>query len=293
MATFGVYCPYETLQSDALGTATPDPDDIEELRDYCTLASRMFDGACKRHFYPLIAARDYDHPADDTRLLLDEDLLEVSTFTTQNGDTTITSGNYYLMCGGSYNVTPYDRIVLKSDSTQPNLSYSGTLQKANTITATWGYHEDWANAWQDSGDTLQAAISSTTATSCTVSDVDGAGVYGMTPRFRVQDLIKIDDEFCYVTAKNTSTNVLTLRRGANGSTAATHDNGSTVYVYRVMHDIETACRRLAKWLYDARASSYTDELTTTDAAGVTRIPPNAPALVRLVAERYKRRRINR
>ena len=287
------YVSYEDLQTDAFGpNVSPDPADIAELRTYCTLASRMFDGACQRHFYPRIDTLEFDHPPDDTRLLLrPHDLLAVSTFTTNNTSTSVTSGQYFLMCGHSYNHTPYDRIVMKSDSTRPNLLYSGTVQQANAVTGTWGYHDDWANAWQDSGDTLQAAVSSTTATTITIGNADGADIYGLTPRFKVQQLLKIDSEYCYVSGKNTTTNALTLRRGVNGSTAATHDNGSTVYVYRVMEDVETAVRRLAKWLYDARAASYSDELTTVDATGNTRIPANAPALVHLIARRYKRREI--
>ena len=61
-----------------------DADEIELLRGFCEAASRMFDATCRRHFYPEYETRYYDMPYDDRVLILDEDLLEVDSFTTQN-----------------------------------------------------------------------------------------------------------------------------------------------------------------------------------------------------------------
>jgi len=67
--------------------------------------------------------------------------------------------------------------------------------------------------------TLSAAISSVTATSCTVVD---ATAFPATGNFR----IKIDSEILIVTAR--AGNTFTVTRGAEGTTAATHASGANV-----------------------------------------------------------------
>ena len=127
------------------------------MQSICAAASRYLDAKTHRWFYPLIQTRYFDHPADATQLRVDKDLLEISTFTTQNTGVTVTSGQYFLMCADSYNLTPYDRIVLKTDGSRTRLLFTGTIQKANAVTGTWGYHEDWSNAWQSSNDAVADA----------------------------------------------------------------------------------------------------------------------------------------
>ena len=67
--------------------------------------------------------------------------------------------------------------------------------------------------------TLSAAITTTTATSCTVTDASGFPASGS---FR----IKIDGEILVVTAVAGGT--FTITRGAEGTVAASHDNGADV-----------------------------------------------------------------
>jgi len=284
------YCPMEDLKAAVDLTASDDADDVL-LGGYCVIASRMIDGECKRKFYPALETYYYDHPADPGVLRVDGDLLAVTTFTTQNGEVTVGSDDYYLMCGGSYNYTPYNRIVMIPDGDYPNLLYSGRLQKANALTATWGYHEDWANAWQDSNDTVQNAGGITAAgTSITVSDADGANLDGETPRFKAQQLIKVGDEYMHVTDRNDTTNAITVRRGVNGTTAAAHDADTTIYIYRPMAVVYEAARQLAKWLYNIRDASIELMAGAVDQGGTIRLPPNAPSFVKGVCEIYKDRR---
>lgn len=283
------YVTYENLK-DFLKIDSTDIADDTLLKGFCTEASRLFDAETHRIFYPLIATKYWDHPRDDdTRLMLGEDLLAVSVFTTQNGDVTITAAQYFVMCGADYNLTPYDRIVLKSDGSRPNLLYSGTIQQANAVTGTWGYHEDWANAWQDSNDTVQDTGGiNASVTTVTVTDVDGADIYGFTPRFKVQQTIQIDSEWLYITGKNTSTNALTVRRGINGSTAAAHDKSTSITIYQPAWDVVQATKRLAAWLYGQKDQPYTERVQAAQ-AGLIVIPEAAPPDVKRVALRYKRR----
>jgi hypothetical protein len=285
------YCSFEDLKG-YRGIKTTETDDDDLLKGFCTSASRVWQQLCRgRLFYPQSATYYFDHPFEDvTRLRVREkDLLEVTTFTTNNTSTSVSASDYFLMCGGAYHLTPYDRIVMKSDGSQPNLLYSGTPQKANAITGIWGYHENWANAWVDSGDTVQdgGGINST-VTTITVSDADGADIYAIKPRFKEQQLLKIGSEYAYVTAKNILNNQLTVRRGVNGTTAASHDNATAIYVYAPMEDVFHQVRRLAKWFYEQKDNtSDIDRPIVTD-AGVTLLPSALPKDVVEASIRYRR-----
>lgn len=253
-------------------------DDDSFLLGLCYTASRMIDGTTRRFFYPKIDTRDYDHPEReaDTVLKVDGDLLAVTTFTTNNGNTTVSASDYFLMTGTSYNLAPYDRIALKSDGTQPNLLYSGTIQKANQVIGTWGYHEDYDNAWLDSLDAVaDVGGINASVTSITVTDADGADSNGVTPRFSAGQLLQIGSEWLYASAVDTTTNKLTVVRGVNGSTAAIHAQAVTIYVYRPEADIEHAARRLAAWLYAQKDTPYSSRLVTPQ-TGVIEIPAGAP-----------------
>ena len=133
-----------------------------------------------------------------------------------------------------------------------------------SIAGTWGYHDDYANAWL-SVDTLSAGINSSTTT-LTVADVDGDNAYGEAPRISAGHLLKIDDEYLEVIATNTGTNAVTVRRGVNGSTAAAHASGDTVFVWRVMDEIRRVTARQAAMLY-ARRGAY--EIVSQSEIGVT------------------------
>ena len=88
--------------------------------------------------------------------------------------------------------------------------------------------QDSANATNQGTTTLSAAISSTGATSCTVTDA--SALYGAAQALLanplVGDWIKVDSEIMKVTA--VSTNTLTITRAQLGTSAATHSNGATV-----------------------------------------------------------------
>ena len=281
------YVNYEDLKT-YLGTSETGDDTL--LKNLCARASRVWEMATnQRYFYPRSEERLYDHPADTGCLKLDDDLLEVTTFTTSNGDTDIDSDDYFLMCGRNYNLTPYDHIEMKTSGDQTNLQYSGTLQQANSVTGIWGYHEDWNYAWRNSQDTVQNETQiSASGTALTVSDADGANLLGVTPRFKVDTLLKIESEYLYITGKNTSTDILTVLRGVNGTTAAIHATGTTIYTYHVQDEIEHWVLRLAAWLYRQKDNSADmDRAVVTDYGGML-LPSKIPSDVAAAAELYRR-----
>lgn len=159
-------------------------------------------------------------------------------------------------------ITPYRTLRLINDGVTW-WSYCTTSSGPLTIAISgiWGLHNDYANAWA-SVDALAAGINASVS-SLTVADVDGVDEYGLTPRLSTGALIRVDDELMEVTATNTSTNVVTVRRGQNGSTAATHNSAAAVRVWRPDVAVRHATARQAGLLV-SRRGSY-DRMGTGDA----------------------------
>lgn len=133
------------------------------------------------------------------------------------------------------------------------------------ITGVWGYHRRYAQAWPV--EALAAAVISTTATAITVADVDGSNPDGFTPRISAGNLIGIDNELLEVTATNTVTNAVTVRRGMNGTTAATHLIAAPVSVWQTDDNVRRVTARQAGLLY-ARRGAY-EQQTITDVGVIT------------------------
>jgi len=145
-----------------------------------------------------------------------------------------------------------------SDTLKPVLIY---------ITGVWGWHEDYANAYADR-DILQADINAS-VTTLTVADADGADEDGFTPRFSPGNLIRIDSELMDVVDVNTDTNVLTVKRGVNGTTAAAHLTGADVAVYLVDDRVVRITQRQVGLLY-ARQGAF--QIETLDGVGAISYP---------------------
>lgn len=225
-------------------------------------ASRMFDTFAtngimpKRRFYPTLATKDFDHPSDHPAVLrLYDDLLEVTTLTTKNGATTISSSDYNLKtANGTYGQTPYRQIKLVIDGTTTAFEFDGTPDAANQIIGFWGYHDNWTGAWEDSSDTVQDDPLSSSATTLTVTDVNGDDINEIPNRFKRQQLLKIEDEILWIINTNITDNTLTVRRGMNGTTAAAHVQTTTINVFKPMDDVVEAMQALGSYLYRRKDS---------------------------------------
>lgn len=150
------------------------------------------------------------------------------------------------------------------------------------ITGTWGIHYDYANAWQKVDD-LTAAVSTTTQATITVADVDGVDIYGLTPRISAGHLLKINSEFMEVISTDISAQTATVRRGVNGSTAATHAIGDDVYVWMVEEPVKREVARQAGMLNARRGAYSTVDIT---ALGEVRYPADLLTSLRAVLGMY-------
>jgi len=245
---------------------------------YAEVASRLLDNEANRKFYPRLETRYYDHPVNASnkrRIMLDDDLVSLSSFT--NGDGSDLPTTEFLQ-------HPINEDVKYALELEPGSTYSWELDLTNgkyqkaclAVAGYWGFHMDWSNAW-DSVDTVgDTGGIDASSTSLTVSDIDGDNSYGYGPRISRGDLIQIESEMCYVTAAATDTNIATLVRAVNGTTAAAHANGKVVEVFRVWPMAKHIVRRLAVWLYKQNFAPLDVDRPAITPDGVTILPMALP-----------------
>jgi hypothetical protein len=103
-----------------------------------------------------------------------------------------------------------------------------------------------------------------------------------------QQLLRIENEYVFVTGKNTNTNTLTVIRGVNGTTAAAHLQNTPIYIYQPMADITNAMEVLATYIYRRRDSIGSSGDRGVIATGVFTLPSKLPDDVTNIIDVYKR-----
>ena len=284
MATYQIYTTTEQVRQEI---ASKTDRREQEIRTLCVAASGGWTRLCRgRFFVPVRQRRYYDYTHSGI-LKLDEDLVAVETLYTDNGSTTIS--NYFLKSGEDYNFSPYDKIVL-NESTGDTLTYSTTPQRSQSVDGWWCYHEDYANsAWEASG----ATVTTDSGTSLTVSDANAAGLLGLASPLRVFQYVRLSDgtnyEIALITEVNRETNVLTLIRGINGTSAVTATG--SVEVYRVEPEVARIVARLAAFIARSQQSSRADldRPVFTDQGVI--MPARLPADIIEAAKKYRKEEI--
>jgi hypothetical protein len=245
-------------------TVSADSTDDTIIQRVLGSASRKIDNEARRTFYPRVQTRQFDVPENGHRgLILDDDLLEVITLT--NGDdNTIDATEYNLI---PKNDPPYFEIRLKEASTTYwEDDSSGNSELVIDLLGFWGFHEEYADrAWINGstineGDTLSAADT-------TITVVSGA-------LHKIDELIKIENELMRIT--NIVSNDLTVIRGENGSTAATHADTTQIEIWEPMEDIREACLMVANNFFRKRTGKNVASVATVTAAGVVITPQDIP-----------------
>ena len=184
-------------------------------------------------------------------ILLLGDWLATATTVTAYGQTARTSstvltegiGNDFLL--EPYNRSPKTLLKLEEDTTGSLFGGQQTL----TILGEWGWQTD-----KISLSTIDA-ISSTSTTAVSVSS--GSGTY-------VGDTIVVDTEQLYVSA--VSGNNLTVIRGVNGTTAATHSGGAAYYKWKYADDVTQAALDIARTYWRSRDAGLTSIIGTGEMA---------------------------
>jgi hypothetical protein len=271
-------------------------DDVK-LQDFIRGSCQFIDNYCRRRFDVRRETRLFDYPIKPRSafgvydaqawvdqmnatgdlgagvLRLDADLLSVETLL--NGDGSTISASDYVLEPANEGVKHSIRL-LSSSGVKWQYGTSGRREQVISVTGLWGYHPNYATAWLDSLDTVQSNPLTIGGTSLTVSDADGAAADLQSPRFQAGQLLKIESEYVNVIAVNTSTNVLTIKRAANGTLAAAHAQSTPISIYRPLDDIVMAALRLVAWRYTQKdANSFDREAILGTGIAIT--PSAVPA----------------
>lgn len=281
------YVTLDNLRS-YLSLASADTSDDTELKKFIRDASRAIDRHTRRRFYPVRTASPlrYNIPSD-LELVVKEDLLEVKGLSDLNGSSAISSNVFWLSSGHDWNQTPYDRIII-DDSSGSTFNYSGTPQRGVHIDAIVGYHEDYANAWVNTGASLTDALGAT-VTLASVSGSAGDDVFGSPSRIQAMNIIKVDEEYMYV-SQGTNTSIVQVIRGINGTSAVAHAASATIYRWNVQSEIENSAKELASYYYAQSKSPYTQRIGNI-ANGIVNLPdlPMLPTTLSRLSSYVKHR----
>jgi hypothetical protein len=259
------------------GKATAD-DDL--FRRYIRDATALVEQYTGRAFVPEWRTRHYDAVGDhiSTRALDVRDLLAVTSLVNGDGATIPPTG---------YVLRPSDRwpkIRLQLRASAPAFCYDGDPLEAIQVAGVWGFHEAYDRAWIDTLDAVQDDPLAAGVTSITVQDADGIDERGDT-RFPVLGYLKLEDEVVQVTAVDTNTDTLAVRRAQLGTAAAQHDQGTAIQRYAPMANVENACLALAVWMYRTK-DSLGEKIQFLDGTQV--ITHEAPPQIRQVLQHYRK-----
>ncbi len=209
-------------------------------------ASRAVDRICNRHFFALYASRAFD-VGDATQIVLPDLATVTAVREDTDGDrvfeTTRTSADYLLYPPNADPTQawgrPYNSILADPQGTSPTFTLG---RRRIQIEGEWTYrrHAEDTGADLNEGGPLGAS-----ATTITVDD--GTLISpGQT--------VLLESEQIYV--RNVATNVLTVVRAVNGTTAVTHVDGVDVSVFRYPAEVSEAAILMASRLWKRKDSPY-------------------------------------
>ena len=214
------------------------------LFDVLEVASRTVDTWCHRKFFGELATRYF--PGSGSPLFLD-DLLSITASSFKldedgNGTFEVTLATTdYILCPLNGFPKTYVKVA-------PDGDYGGFAAgqpKGVEIAGLWGYgSETDATPYRLSTTTLNGDHNASTTSIAVVSG---------TP-FSAGHTILIDSEQMDLTA--VSSNTLTVVRGINSTTAATHSTGATVYIWEYPRPIIQATLIIAQRIWKGKDGSY-------------------------------------
>jgi len=269
------YISLEAVKRDFLTIDTASTSQDTRIKDLIRNVSKWLEEECRTWWMPVTATRLFDHPGDTSRLNLDQWLLSITTFTTNNTAQAVTSADRLLLqvCDeATYNEKPYNVIVMRGSV--PDLLYTSTRKQANSVAGTWGYNDD------------------TAATGATVLNdplaAAGLSLTVLTGTLETGWMLLIGTEQVFVSSitAGSPNDTVTIIRAQNGTTAAAHVVTTAISRYTPPVDLEAACGMTVARMYHRGATKWTDTVGSPDAGLMffKELLPEARAII----ERYKR-----
>lgn len=257
---------YQLRDRNHITDETDTSDDQRYLRKLRE-ATQYIEQYTNRIFEPISASYSFDWEKSTLLFFRRFELLELTNGVTDTSPQTIPSASCTLLGD-----LPYWGIEL--DGRQYQFSYGSIRTNAITVPGLWGWHDDYASAWRLSSDTIPLAAITNVATSFVVTDSNGLDEWGLSPRFSVGMLIRVDSEMMYIVGTNHTTNTLTVVRHVNGSSAAAHTAGTAIYIYAPPVTVNSLCERIADLLVAQDDTSFGK--ITIGADGSKEIPMGWP-----------------
>lgn len=177
------------------------------------------------------------------------------SFVPYAGDVSITAGNLWdsataavpqgvIALTAVNGAAPADYVLLPVSSAIGHFLYADMddgwgfagFSGSATLTGWFGYHPDYAQAWQ----TVEAVTLDASQTSITVAD---------DIRYETGDTLRIEDELLLVTGITADT--LAVERGINGTSAAAHAS-KDVQRYLLPEPVKQVTTEIVAWLYKNR-----------------------------------------
>ena len=284
----GLTIPYATLDQLRARFAVAGADTSDDARLLAKLksASQQIDRFTARTFAPVYATRLFDWDNARSILLRGFDLLQLITLT--NGDGNVIDPTAIIPLGGVNGPVYCLEINIAKGAF---LNYLTVKTRALSVYGIWGWHDDWlGSAWKPSGDSVTTFGLSSGGTALTVSNAAGADSWGLSPRFQTGQLIQIDSEYMLTTAVNAGTNTLTVIRGVNGTSGATHTIGAPISIYAPPADIVEITLRYAAWLTKLEDAGEWQAATMTadGSAGGVHVAAQLPADLQIALQPFRK-----
>ena len=200
-----------------------------ELLQSLEMASRSIDAYCRRKFY--VTSETTQYRGEGNRLMLYDDLLSITTFTTLKDDRstekTWATTDYELYPLGD-TVYPKEYIELADNTTAG--SFASGIKRGVQIAGLFGY---------GNGSSTTPYLSATTTNDGSFDSSETTFTATAGANLNIGETILIDSEQMYISGISSDT--ITIKRAMNGTTGASHSTGATVYVYKYPQPIIQSC----------------------------------------------------
>lgn len=269
------YADLTTLRSESWINITKTDEDTR-LRTQLEQVSRFIDDLTGRFFYCWEGAM-YFNGAGTT--IYPEDILSVTTFKLdEDGDgtyeETIATTDYVLY---PLNDTPKTWAEISSNSEYGG--FASGIKKGVEINGVFGYGDGKsASPYHDAGTDVNEG-SGVTSTAVTITVDDGT-------QFAIAQTIRIDSEQIYI--QSISTHVLTVKRGVNGTTAATHADDSDIDIYDYPEPIRTAVLIETTRLWKRKDEGFVTKVIGSSETGILKVYDKLDPYTVQVVGRYRR-----
>ncbi len=224
------------------------------VKDYCFSFSQIIETEIHRTFVPYLDSktvyfaeasknRRFYHDGSRYGLKLSEDLLAIDSITFI--DTLLTSDQFRLLdISGNADGYSYREIAFNPSGLP---GWDTGWDSSIDIVGEWGVHDNETDSYSTVTTTAEELDASETVIDLAANDGD---------LFEIFQYIRIDDELMFITTvtRNDSPTLdtITVVRGANGFTAATHDDGATITRWEVVDDVRLLATRMVAFWFGKR-----------------------------------------